>query len=342
MKRRLPWAVVPVAFGLALTASAARTRAATLSVNSNKQSYILGEPILLRTVLSVPVPSGSSAMHLGKYSLRNPRRGFILLLRAPGGKDVCWTDRRNYRLGSAPPILDPDYMDKQYFPGHWRPRERYQRVDMLVLDRPGKYAVKAGLRHVGGFQLLSEPIMIEVRVPEKADPVGALLTGEAVRDLGYLLCELHFLQGRTMIGAKERLSRDAFVKIAPEIIDKCKGSVFREYVIYAAILIDFAEMRTLGHTRLKDPRIIKLAEKFVADRRDSWLWPHVCRILVHHYVANRTIEGNVDKAMALGEEGLLMDPLPMVLINPGGIRETVRYLKRKRLAEKRKARQPRE
>jgi len=330
-----------VVLAAATAGSAAAPHAPSLALSSHKDSYNLGEPVVIRTILAAPVQPEGIALRQKSYSLRRPYAGFVLLMRLEGASEVCWTDR-NYDLGSVPPSHHHAYSGDQYLPGHWRSLERYQRVDMLVLDRPGKYSIKAGLRHTDGFQLLSKEITIEVKQPEKPDSVVAYLQGEKLRDLGYLLCDLHYLQGSSSIGGDTRMSREELHKIAPNIIEKCRDSMFYEHVIYAAILIHFHEMAGNGNWTLRDPEIIALAEEFIRVRRDSWLWPHVCRILVHKYIDERTPEGNT-KAIDLGEEGLLMDPIPTVLINgPREIRTRVRDLKRKRLAEKRKkTRRPR-
>ncbi|MHC4214504.1 MAG: hypothetical protein ACYSWP_14155 [Planctomycetota bacterium] len=272
-----------------LLASLTSAQEIELKLKANKNEYVCGEPVLLRTV----VTNSSDKDVLGdlkSYGWANDR-GFTFYI-ARGQEASVDINNRKKKLPwpvSRAPLQFDRFYDRHRLSNSLKRGQQTQRLDMLILPQPGEYKIKAVLKNRD--QSAHQSIVVKIKVltiDQKYDSIEKLGNQDFIINLGSTIYYAHYMEkllGRYPPG--NSLMPKVFEKIAPTIMDKHKDSNFREYVMYADIM---------AHGRQDIPRhpLIDtkklLAEQFIREYPKSWLLPEVCRRLFWTYLSEKNID----------------------------------------------------
>ncbi len=269
---------------------------------SNKTEYICGEPVLLKTTVSNPSTEEFKGTSPGYGWAKDV--GFTMYI-ARGDEDLAnilaIETIRRLRV-STPPLQYTLFSDRHWLPQNLSPGQRAQRLDMLIVPKPGDYTFKAVLQERDGKTYSSKPISFRVMpIEEMKDSISHLGEQDFVINLGYSIHKAHYVE--EFWGP---FSPEEFEELAPVIIEKHKDSVFREYAMYADILTHGRPERST-HELIKGRK--ELAQRFVREYPDSWLLPEIYRKLFWTYVA----EKNREKAEQMRARALEIAPHASVL-----------------------------
>jgi len=278
-----------------------------VDVRSNKTSYLCGEPVLLRTTVS-NFSKSPFAAKLPGFGL-SPTLGVTMEV-ASGDLDfspigsIAVLEALDLR---GAPLQFDFFHDRHWLPGKLLPGARATRLDVLVVPKPGEYRLRTVLRDAGGEAYASEPVRFVVtELKEGRDSIATLGDGKFAVSLGSSVFYAHYIQklwggyppGPSLVPAE-------FERAAGELIQKHKDSVFREYALYAAMVV--RSSRTIAPGLMKGGK--ELAQRFVREYPRSWLLPDVyCRLFF-----TAVEEKDYKKAAALREKALEIAPWASVL-----------------------------
>jgi len=277
---------------------------------SNKSEYLCGEPILVRTQIA----NVSSESITGKWRSYawGKDAGFALYAGRDGndlGDIMSMETKRNLKM-STPPMQYDLFRDRHWLPRNLSPGEMAERVDMLIVPKPGKYRLKAVLKERDGTVYASEPIWLQVLpLEKKEDSISKLGKQDFVINLGSSINYAHYIE-RVWGGYPpgESLTAEKFKELAPVIREQHKDSVFREYVMYAEAMVQCRPPESefdLATTECGK----ELAEQFVKEYPRSWLLPDIYRKLFWVYVQQK----NKEKAEEFRKRALEAAPNASVL-----------------------------
>ncbi|HUX00188.1 MAG: hypothetical protein WBD63_07735 [Phycisphaerae bacterium] len=282
-----------------------------VGLRANKQQYVCGEPIVLQTTVANPSTNDFKSRHWGI----SWGAGFGLEIAY--GEDGDFRDLQKdwgvYRelAPSKVPLHFDGWRDRHWLPQVLEAQQRYERIDLLVLPKPGSYRLRAVITESEETRFVSESVTFEVVPLAKAKDNIAELGDQAFAiNLGSAIFHAHYHQAMWIGGAPpgESLRQAEFDKVAKVIIEKHKDSAFRETVMYIEIIDtwDFEDQGRYG--RLLESQK-QLAQQFTEEYPDSWLLPDVYRLLFFTYVETKDYR----KAAALREEAVGAAPWATVL-----------------------------
>ncbi|UCG57191.1 MAG: hypothetical protein JSU70_20290 [Phycisphaerales bacterium] len=256
----------------------------------NKGQYLCGEPILLRTTVANLedknfVGELTSGGYEGKYCFGG---SFTMHIALGDGefRDILGRDTKRPSFPvSVPPLHVEYWSDRHGLPGRLNLGERSERVDMLVLSRPGDYKLMAVFKNRDrSVRMASDPIDLKViPVGEEeegfsrlADQAVFLKLGRAIHAAFYEECD-EGLIGDSAVG-----------ELAAKILEEYPDSEFAEYIRYCHMLSPSptqTEFRELAKGR-KEPAL-----RYVRENTSSWLLADLYRKLFWTYVAEKDREG---------------------------------------------------
>lgn len=280
-----------------------------IELRSNKDVYICGEPVLLKTIVSNP----SSVKFVGNtpnyYTWGSS--GFTIYIAFGEGdfEDILSIKRPPQTSGvvAVPRQFDMWY-DRQMLPKTLLNGQQVERSDMLIFPKPGDYKLKAVLIDREGK--VGESKFIQIRIvslEEKDDSISQLGDQDFLINLGSSIFYAHHLE--MLCGGYppgRSLHPKEFEQVAPVIMEKHKDSVFREYVMYADIMAH-GQLDVPYHVLTSGPK--DLAERFEQEYPKSWLLPEIYRRLFWTYV----VEEDTEKAEEIRNKALKKAPNAVVL-----------------------------
>jgi len=256
-----------------------------VTVQTNKQQYFCGEPVLLRTV----VTNASPRQYIG--------HGFAwtanLIIEVAEGESGFMDIGRFRATEPGRPSGTPrgigDWSDPYWLPGSLAASGQAQRTDMAFFTAPGKYRVrivlKDGQDSTDPDLAVSEPVSLTVA---GSDPQLEGLSSQDGKDLGISLGSsvffAYYMQGQIWGGYGPQgssLDEEEFRKVADEIIERHPQSVFRESVLFARMAN--AQGRRRNALDEVSWEGIALGERFVRKYPNSWLLPSVYLKLYKSY-----------------------------------------------------------
>ena len=280
----------------------------------NKKEYICGEPILLKTIVTNTSGSACVLSEAGyewgpgsfTMSIAYDKDDFVDIFSFKArGTATAGSDRLGVIAHSG--VYERGDGDKSYFSSSLKGNQRVERVDMICLPRAGDYKIKSVLidlaKKVKTYE--SEPISFKVlSLSQKPDSISILGDPNLIAlKLGKTILSAHFSRGEGYAYGpmpSDPIGPAAFEKIAPEIIEKHKDSVFREYILYADIV---------GHGnnnafRSLPEKYKERAFQFEKEYPNSWLLPQVLDKITNTYIA----EKNREKAEEYKQKALKLAP----------------------------------
>jgi hypothetical protein len=282
-----------------------------VTVESNKQQYLCGEPVLLRTVVwnrsAQPIDFGHAFGWGGSFVIEV----------AEGKTD--FTDINRFRVHkegrpSGAPSGTGMYTDDQLIPRALPPGGYAQRTDLAVFPAPGEYrmriVLKDGSEDTDPTLVASEPVSVRVvGLDKQPDSVSALGGQDFLVSLGSSVFYPYYLRGWLAGGYHPGPSLDAdeFRAVADKIIAQHPKSVFREYVLYARMAVTYREVNSLMDEVSKEG--IDLGNQLLREYPDSWLAPSVYRKLYRSY----TREKDAANAERVRQEALRRFPGATIL-----------------------------
>jgi hypothetical protein len=299
-----------ISFSLCMT-TFAQDDPIKVELQSNKKEYICGEPVLLKT--SVTNTSGNSYVlnEVGYEWLPKSFRMFVAY-NSDEFVDILSIKARTSggdRLGIVAHSgnYERPFIDENYLPNSLEGNQRVERIDFILMSRPGDYKIKSVLEDRLGKSKTyeSEPISFKVvSLSQKADSISKLGDPNLIAlKLGKTIWSAHFSRGEGYAydpSPDGPIGTAAFEKIAPEIIEKNKDSVFREYILYA----DIAGHRNNDSYSSLPEKYKERAFQFEKEYPDSWLLPQVYVRLTNTYIA----EKNREKAEEYKQKALKLAP----------------------------------
>jgi len=168
-------------------------------------------------------------------------------------------------------------------PGSLKAGEKFQRVDMRGI-KEGRYRTKAFLRNDDGSRHETNEVSFEVVPIEGKDCITGFVQGPELWSICGFVVGYHYTDGweGSTTGMRPYLKTEEFYKLAPQVIEECTGSPFRELVLYAYI-IGREQARHFPVELKEDPEVEALALQFLAEYPDSWLRPKIQKILFTTY-----------------------------------------------------------
>ena len=275
---------------------------------ANKKDYICGEPIILRT--TIKNVSGQNIKSRNYAWGRNA--GFTMYIAKDGNDfDNILSMQTITRLKvSIPPKGYKFFRDRHFLPGNLTTNQKAERLDMLIIPKSGDYGLKAVLKKRDGTTYASKPIQFKVLpLKDKQDSISRLGDQNFLINLGSSIYYAHYVEevwGGFPPGKSFGLEK--FEEIASVILKEHKDSVFREYVIYADIMIHCEPGMSVRELK-KRRRVMGLAESFIKEYPNSWLLPEVYRKQFQAHV----YEKNKDKAEEVRKKVLQVAPNASVL-----------------------------
>jgi len=290
-----------------LCAGAANLHASDLEfrLEVSKPVYQEGEAVLLRTIYGsrgrpVKLNEPAFSTHTGTFRLDIRRdsgldweaeqsaKGFVIC--SPSGSEVG--PRAIFAL-----------------PGLLKAGEILQRVDTRVMEK-GRYRAKTLLLGRDGSRHETNEVSFEVKPIAKDDPITWVVEASRLWTLGCLAVGGHYSRGyeHAYAGLRHQMGSEELHQLAPQIIEDCTGSPFRELVLYAYI-IDRERARHILVEPMEDPEVEALALQFLAEYPDSWLRPEIQLILYRMYQAQK----NIPAAMQMGRDMFLSELQPTEL-----------------------------
>jgi len=288
----------------AIVVLAGGATAATIEVQlcSNKDEYICGEPVLLKTILRNP----SNMDFIGNAQAYAFGSHFMIYI-AVGDDDFAdilsqRRPRSTWGIMTTPRHEDIFY-DRQMLAKTLLAGGQTERLDMLIFPKPGEFKLKAVLKDRDGKIRSSKHIQFRILpIKEKFDSISELGQQDFLIKLGLSIFYAHHLE----MFAGGSLHPEEFEKLAPVIIEKYNDSVFREYVMYADIMVH-GQMDSPYHPLTSGPK--DLAERFEQEYPKSWLLPEIYRRLFWTYV----VEEDTEKAEEIRNKALKKAPNAVVL-----------------------------
>ena len=281
----------------------------SLELKVSKKEYICGEPVIFKTIMRNEGPDsyeGSSNFGWGS------RFGFTMYIAQKGEefRDLFGFKQQGRYQVTKPPLQFDHFRDRHRLAKSLSPGQQRERTDLLVFPDAGEYMVRAMIREDDFIVYESLPVEFRVvELSEKSDSISRLVDQDLAISLGYSVFYAHFAQelmggyGPTQV---KSLSDADFERLAPQVIKRCRGSVFREYVMYADILTHYRP-ETNAHELLDGRK--ELAEQFEREYPDSWLLCEIYRKLFFTYKA----EGDLQNAGRIQAKALKETPDATVL-----------------------------
>jgi hypothetical protein len=260
----------------------------------SKATYFEGEPVIFRTIYG----SSGEAIEM-KQREYGPAWGmFVLDIRPDGEVDWGRVETESKPFIVCWPPSSELFPNVFAFPGSLRAGQKFERVDMRGI-KEGRYRTKAFLRNDDGSRHETNEVSFEVLPIEGKDSITRFLQGAQLWSLGGIIVGFHYTDGWEGSTTEMRpyLKREEFYKLAPEIIQECTGSPFRELAFYAYI-IGRERARHILAESMEDPEVEALALQFLAEYPDSWLRPKIQKILFMTYQERK----NPQAAIQMGRE----------------------------------------
>ncbi len=274
-----------------------------VEIESNKRSYVPGEPLILRTIVS---NFSREAFRSGRLAFGWGRKAGFTMYVASGDGDfgdiLSLPVKAELGITSYPQYWEL-FHDRHWLPGPMPAGARATRTDMLIVPKPGQYQLKAALLDRDGSSYASKPISLRVVA---AGGKEALISGSAGEDVtvksGRSIASAHYI-GSMWPGT---LGEAEFERAAQKVIEEHKDSVFREPTVYAVLRMR-QNNQTNTHGLVRGGK--ELAGRFVREYPRSWLLPDVYRMLFFTAVE----EKDYVEAAALREKALEIAPWATVL-----------------------------
>ena len=276
-----------------------------VKLQANKKEYICGEPVLLKT--SVINTSGNTYV-LNKVGYTWGKQNFTMSVAYNGGDFVDIWSLRGGRLSlgfGGYSNAGPTKYDKNYITGSLAGDRRVERMDPIFIPKPGEYKIKSVLKDPYGAETYeSEPVSFKVlSLTEKADSISQLGDPNLITlKLGRTIHFTFYAEGEGYSNGTSNdgsVGTEVFEKIAPEIINNHKDSVFREYVMYADIM---GHGEQINQYHPLSEKYKQEAYEFVKEYPDSWLLPLLYLRLSDTFIFEKDLEKAdeyIDKCLEL-------------------------------------------
>lgn len=256
----------------------------TIDLQSNKNEYICGEPVLLKTKITNPSKENIEGKWHGYSWSRDS--GFTIFI-AHGGEDYenILSHKALINLNiQIPPLQEDFFIDRHWLPRNLMSGQISERMDILIFPKPGKYKLKAVIQEKNDKRFESESIEINLlNIDDKKDSLSQLGDQNFIVNLGRSISSAHYTGKFLGYPPKE------FELAAPLFKKDFKDSVFREYIIYADILTHYNKSASTQELIEGRKESALLFEK---EYPNSWLLPDLYRKLFDTYIA----ENNIEKA----------------------------------------------
>jgi hypothetical protein len=260
----------------------------------SKAVYQEGEPVLLRTIYG----SKGEPVQLKERQFSTRAGTFRIDIRADMGLDWGAEPIRKDFIVCSPSGSELGPTGLFALPGSLNARETYQRVDMRVVEQ-GKYRAKVFLFGRGESRHETNEVSFEVVPIGENDSITRVVEASRLWTLGCFAVGHHYGEGyaAAYAGLRRQIGSEEFRQLAPEIIEECTGSPFRELVFYAYV-ISRERARHILAEPMEDPEVEALALQFLAEYPDSWLRPKIQKILFMTYQERK----NPQAAIQMGRE----------------------------------------
>lgn len=148
-----------------------------LAISTHKNSFALGEPVVLELTLQATDTCGRRA-----HTWLHPNYGLVkIVVSKPGGEVVAYEPMIDHLVGDSQTVLGvgDEVRDSAYI-GYGK--------GGFYFDQPGQYRVRAAYAALDGSQVLSAILTIRVRYPvsQDEDKLAELFLGDAQGQLLYL------------------------------------------------------------------------------------------------------------------------------------------------------------
>jgi hypothetical protein len=256
----------------------------------SKPTYFEGEPVLFRTIYG----STGGLVQMKEREYGSAWGRFVLDIRQDGQVDWGIVEKASKAFIVCYPPSFESFENLLALPGSLRPGERFERVDMRVI-KEGSYRTKAFLLNDDGSRHETNEVSFEVVPMDGKDSISRFLQGSRLWSLGGIAVGCHYTYGSMIppTGGGPHLQIEEFRQLAPVIIGECTGSPFREFVMYALIIIR-ERARGISTPPMEDPEMEALALQFLAEYPDSWLRPKIQLILYRMYREQRKTEAAIE------------------------------------------------
>ena len=165
-----------------------------VELRSNKDEYICGEPVLLRTIVS----NFSGMKFVGNIPHYYTWGSFTIYIACGDDDfaDILSRERpRSIQGMIAMPQQFDRFYDRQMLPKTLLNGQQAERLDMLIFPKPGDYKLKAALRDRDGKVGESEPIQIRILpLQEKYDSISQLGDPNFLINLGSSIFYAHHME----------------------------------------------------------------------------------------------------------------------------------------------------
>ena len=267
-----------------------------VELQANKKEFIFGEPVLLKTSV---INTSENPYVLNEAGYQWGQAGFTMSI---AYNDEDYVDFFNIDIRRKLDIIgsmlggyvyQPRYV-RSFIPPSLEGKQQAEITDIFMIPKPGEYKFKSVLKDYAGNvkPYESEPVSFKVLpLSESKDSIFQIDDSKSLpMKFTRTLHSVHYF-GR--IGDKATpdypLGLEGFEKIASEIINNHKDSVFREYVLYADIMAH-GEQRSSYHPLPEKYK--QEAYDFAKEYPDSWLLPFVYLKLGDTFI----YEKDLDKA----------------------------------------------
>lgn len=286
--------------------SSAQDNPIKVELQANKKEYIYGEPVLLKTSV-INVSENPYVLNEVGYQWEQNSFTMSISYNREDYEDIFSVDIRR-KLDIIGAMLQgyvpqPRYV-RSFIPPSLESKQRAEISDIFIIPKPGEYKIKSILkdRYENVKPYESEPVSFKVlSLSESKDSIYQLYDPTSLpMKLTRTLHSVHYF-GR--IGDKATpdypLGLEGFEKIANEIINNHKDSVFREYVLYTDIMAHGDQ----GSSYHPLPEKYKQeAYDFAKEYPDSWLLPFVYLKLGDTFIYEKDLdkaEEYIDKSYEL-------------------------------------------
>ena len=278
-----------------------------VELESNKTEYICGEPVLLKTSV-INTSENANELSESGYDWREDSYTMSISYNDDEFKDYFTLNRKLDIMGPRRSGYVPQpYYVENFIPQLLEGKQQAEMTDLFIIPKPGNYKVKSVLKDFIGKEKIyeSEPISFKVlSLDEREDNISQINDPNFTSErLGKTISSVHYL-GK--LGNRPqpdgRMSLNEFEKIAPEIINNHKDSVFREYVMYADIM---THERQDSHGSQYHPlpeKYKQQAYEFAKEYPDSWLLSTLYLRLSETFIYEKDLDKAdeyVDKSMEL-------------------------------------------
>jgi hypothetical protein len=275
-----------------------------VELQANKKEYIYGEPVLLRTSV---INTSENDYVLKEAGYQWGQDSFTMLV-SYNGKDFVEIMTIVRSTGIKGPLiqhddLQPNYV-RNYIPKSLEGKQRVEITDLFIIPKPGEYKFKSILkdRYENVKPYESEPVSFKILPLSESEDSIYQLDDPRIMPVN-LATTINFAHYRGIIGNRPQsnnpLGLEAFEKIASEIINNHKDSVFREYILYADIMAH-GERESSYHPLPEKNK--QEAYDFAKEYSDSWLLPFVYLKLGDTFIYEKDLdkaEEYIDKSYEL-------------------------------------------